>query len=94
MSLGVSATVALPSHIRWPPLTIVSTANEMLKEMIAELKSLLRDPSLPFGVDLLIPQVGGSARKTNGKYCDQQRVDIELRRLSSGLHQRQARRLG
>ena len=25
----------------------------------------LKDPSLPFGVDLLIPQIGGSARKTN-----------------------------
>lgn len=41
---------------------------EMLKEMLAELKSSLKDPSLPFGVDLLIPQVGGSARKTNYDY--------------------------
>ena len=28
----------------------------------------MRDPNLPFGVDLLIPQVGGSARKTNYDY--------------------------
>ena len=40
----------------------------MLREMLKELKSSLRDPSLPFGVDLLIPQVGGSARKTNYDY--------------------------
>ncbi|KIX98819.1 uncharacterized protein Z520_05280 [Fonsecaea multimorphosa CBS 102226] len=39
-----------------------------LREAIDELKSLLRDPSLPFGVDLLIPKVGGSARKTNVDY--------------------------
>jgi len=28
----------------------------------------LRDPTLPFGVDLLLPQLGGSARKTNVDY--------------------------
>ncbi|KAI0394781.1 2-nitropropane dioxygenase [Xylariaceae sp. FL0594] len=42
-----------------------------LREMIADLKSRLRgDPAtpLPFGVDLLIPQVGGSARATNYDY--------------------------
>lgn len=37
---------------------------DMLREQIAELKSYLKDKSAPFGVDLLIPQVGGSARKT------------------------------
>ena len=41
---------------------------DMLKEMLADVKANLRDPSLPFGVDLLIPQVGGSARKTNYDY--------------------------
>lgn len=46
----------------------VGYTNDMLKEMISELKSSLKDPSLPFGVDLLIPQVGGSARKTNVDY--------------------------
>jgi NAD(P)H-dependent flavin oxidoreductase YrpB (nitropropane dioxygenase family) len=40
----------------------------MLREMITELKASLRSPDLPFGVDLLIPQVGGSARKTNIDY--------------------------
>lgn len=37
---------------------------EMLREQIAELKSYLHDKNAPFGVDLLLPQVGGSARKT------------------------------
>ena len=46
----------------------VGYTNDMLKEMISELKAALKDPNLPFGVDLLIPQVGGSARKTNVDY--------------------------
>ena len=37
---------------------------DMLREQIAELKSFLTDKKAPFGVDLLLPQVGGSARKT------------------------------
>lgn len=36
----------------------------MLREQIAELKEHLNDKNAPFGVDLLLPQVGGSARKT------------------------------
>ncbi|KAL8945752.1 MAG: hypothetical protein Q9222_007752 [Ikaeria aurantiellina] len=41
---------------------------DMLREQIAELKSFLNDKNAPFGVDLLIPQVGGNARKTNYDY--------------------------
>ncbi|KAL1297063.1 hypothetical protein AAFC00_004651 [Neodothiora populina] len=41
---------------------------DMLREQIAELKSFLQDKNAPFGVDLLLPQVGGSARKTNYDY--------------------------
>jgi NAD(P)H-dependent flavin oxidoreductase YrpB (nitropropane dioxygenase family) len=41
---------------------------QMLREEIAELKSYLHDKSAPFGVDLLIPQIGGNARKTNYDY--------------------------
>jgi NAD(P)H-dependent flavin oxidoreductase YrpB (nitropropane dioxygenase family) len=37
---------------------------DMLREQIAELKGYLNDKNAPFGVDLLLPQVGGSARKT------------------------------
>ncbi|KAI9678262.1 MAG: hypothetical protein M1817_006207 [Caeruleum heppii] len=41
---------------------------DMLREQIAELKSHLKNKNAPFGVDLLLPQVGGSARKTNYDY--------------------------
>lgn len=41
---------------------------KVLRKEIADLKSQLNDPSLPFGVDLAIPQIGGSARKTNHDY--------------------------
>lgn len=37
---------------------------DMLREQIAELKESLTDKKAPFGVDLLLPQVGGNARKT------------------------------
>ena len=35
-----------------------------LRGQIDELKSYLRDKNAPFGVDILLPQVGGNARKT------------------------------
>ncbi|KAK3940711.1 2-nitropropane dioxygenase [Diplogelasinospora grovesii] len=41
---------------------------DQLRAIIAELKANLRDPALPFGVDLALPQIGGSARKTNHDY--------------------------
>jgi hypothetical protein len=41
---------------------------KMLRENINELKAHLTDKNAPFGVDLLLPQVGGSARKTNYDY--------------------------
>lgn len=41
---------------------------EMLREQVAELKADLKDKNAPFGIDLLLPQVGGSARKTNYDY--------------------------
>ncbi|KAF4555247.1 Nitronate monooxygenase-like protein 4 [Elsinoe fawcettii] len=39
-----------------------------LRAIIHEIKANLSSPSLPFGVDLALPQVGGSARKTNHDY--------------------------
>jgi len=39
-----------------------------LREIVRELKANLSNPELPFGVDLALPQVGGSARKTNHDY--------------------------
>jgi len=41
-----------------------------LKKQIRQLKAALNDKNAPFGVDLLLPQVGGSARKTNYDYTD------------------------
>lgn len=41
---------------------------QQLQSIIDELKANLADKSLPFGVDLALPQVGGSARKTNHDY--------------------------
>jgi NAD(P)H-dependent flavin oxidoreductase YrpB (nitropropane dioxygenase family) len=41
---------------------------QQLRDIITELKAHLSSPSLPFGVDLALPQVGGSARKTNHDY--------------------------
>ena len=38
---------------------------QQLRDIIHEIKENLIDKSLPFGVDLALPQVGGSARKTN-----------------------------
>eukprot|EP00811_Abedinium_folium_P036087 NODE_8829_length_1467_cov_7.522388.p1 GENE.NODE_8829_length_1467_cov_7.522388~~NODE_8829_length_1467_cov_7.522388.p1 ORF type:complete len:415 (-),score=111.02 NODE_8829_length_1467_cov_7.522388:222-1349(-) len=40
----------------------------MLRTLIKHLKSELIDPSLPFGVDLLLPKVGEGARATNTDY--------------------------
>jgi NAD(P)H-dependent flavin oxidoreductase YrpB (nitropropane dioxygenase family) len=39
-----------------------------LRKQIREIKENLKNPDLPFGVDLLLPQVGGNARKTNSDY--------------------------
>jgi len=41
---------------------------KVLREQINALKKDLKDPNTSFGVDLLLPQVGGSARKTNHDY--------------------------
>ena len=42
---------------------------EQLREIVAEMKSQLRDPDhAAFGIDLALPQVGGSARATNHDY--------------------------
>ncbi|KAI0203760.1 2-nitropropane dioxygenase [Astrocystis sublimbata] len=46
----------------------MSYSPEMLREQIDEMKSFLDDKKAPFGIDLLLPQVGGNARKTNYDY--------------------------
>ena len=47
-----------------------------LRSMIRELKSLLSSPDLPFGVDLALPAVGGTARKTNHDYTNGLLLDL------------------
>jgi len=46
----------------------VSYTPRILRKVIADLKKNLKDPNAPFGIDLLLPQVGGNARKTNKDY--------------------------
>lgn len=41
---------------------------KIFRAKLSELKENLKDPNAPFGVDLLLPQVGGNARKTNYDY--------------------------
>ena len=36
---------------------------DFLRRQIRDIKKHLASPDLPFGIDLLLPQVGGSARK-------------------------------
>lgn len=43
---------------------------EFLRKQIQNLKSFLVNKDAPFGVDLLLPAVGGSARKTNYDYTE------------------------
>lgn len=43
---------------------------KFLRAQIREVKKHLHDKNAPFGVDLLIPQVGGNARKTNFDYTN------------------------
>ncbi|KAJ3327034.1 hypothetical protein HDU76_012418 [Blyttiomyces sp. JEL0837] len=49
---------------------------DFLKRQIAEIKSHLNDKNAPFGIDLLLPQVGGSARKTNYDYTHGQLPEL------------------
>lgn len=54
---------------------------EQLREIVAELKTLLASPDLPFGIDLALPQVGGQARKTNHDYTGgrlEELIDITI----------------
>lgn len=64
----------------------VNYTPDMLRDQIAELKSYLTDKSAPFGVDLLLPQVGGNARKTNYDYTKgklDQLIDIVIEEKAS-----------
>jgi len=55
---------------------------DQLQTIIDEIKENLTDKSLPFGVDLALPQVGGSARKTNHDYTHgqlDQLIDVTIK---------------
>lgn len=49
---------------------------KFLRQQIKLLKADLKDKNAPFGVDLLIPQVGGGARATNYDYTHGQLYDL------------------
>lgn len=51
---------------------------EMLKEQVGELKSHLHDKNAPFGIDLLLPQIGGSARKTKLVFHSPENTNTDL----------------
>ncbi|KIL69592.1 hypothetical protein M378DRAFT_184018 [Amanita muscaria Koide BX008] len=54
----------------------VRQSPKFLKGSIDDLKSHLEDKNAPFGVDLLLPQVGGNARKTNKDYTGGQLEEL------------------
>jgi len=49
---------------------------KVLRQQIHEIEDQLNDKKAPFGVDLLIPQVGGSASKTNYDYTKGQLPEL------------------
>ncbi|KAG8723422.1 hypothetical protein FRC09_003383, partial [Ceratobasidium sp. 395] len=49
---------------------------KMLRHQIHDIKSYLDDKNAPYGVDLALPQVGGSARKTNYDYTHGQLPEL------------------
>ncbi|KAB8336714.1 hypothetical protein FH972_021023 [Carpinus fangiana] len=57
---------------------------QQLQDIIDEIKANLTDKSLPFGVDLALPQVGGSARKTNHDYTHGQLDDLITVTIKNG----------
>lgn len=59
---------------------------DQMRSIIHEIKENLRDKNLPFGVDLALPQIGGSARKTNHDYTHgqlDQLIDVVIEEKAS-----------
>ncbi|KAK0210368.1 2-nitropropane dioxygenase [Desarmillaria ectypa] len=54
----------------------VQQTPKFLQGSIEELKGYLEDKNAPFGVDLLLPQVGGNARRTNIDYTGGQLSEL------------------
>ncbi|TQS32347.1 hypothetical protein Golomagni_07339, partial [Golovinomyces magnicellulatus] len=59
---------------------------DQLREIITEMKSLLKDPKTPWGIDLALPQVGGNARKTNHDYTKGKLDELIDLTIESGAH--------
>lgn len=68
VAAGPELAAAVTNHGGLGVIGGVGYSEKMLRSAIAELKSGLNDKNAPFGVDLLLPQVGGNARKTNKDY--------------------------
>ncbi|KAF8604773.1 2-nitropropane dioxygenase [Ceratobasidium sp. AG-I] len=49
---------------------------KILRQQIHDIKEYLNDKNAPYGVDLALPQVGGSARKTNYDYTHGQLPEL------------------
>ncbi|KAF9530320.1 2-nitropropane dioxygenase [Crepidotus variabilis] len=49
---------------------------KVLRQQIQFIKKDLKDKNAPFGVDLLLPQIGGNARKTNSDYTKGQLPEL------------------
>lgn len=61
---------------------------DQLREIVTELKGLLKSPDLPFGVDLALPQVGGNARKTNHDYTGGKLDELIDITIESGMYRK------
>ena len=60
---------------------------KVLAQNIREIKEHLEDKNAPFGVDLLFPQVGGNARKTNVCASDHHKALSLIGMCTVRLHQ-------
>ncbi|KAI3598424.1 2-nitropropane dioxygenase [Moniliophthora roreri] len=49
---------------------------KVMRQQIQDIKAHLHDKNAPFGIDLALPQVGGSARKTNYDYTHGQLPEL------------------
>merc|ERR1711861_14019 len=72
VAAGPELAAAVTNHGGLGVIGGVGYTPEFLREAITELKNGLHDKNAPFGVDLLLPQAGGSARKTNTDYTEGQ----------------------
>lgn len=68
VAAGPELAAAVTNHGGLGVIGGVGYTPKMLQANIDELKKNLKDPSAPFGVDLLLPKVGEGARKTNYDY--------------------------